>query len=173
MRRPAINDANRRWWILGAASAGIAMAMLDETVVAVALDTIRDDLGMSQIASHWIVNAYLLTLAAFVALGGRIADIIGRRTIFLVGIVVFVAASACSGASHIFESGEMLIAARAAQGLGAAMMIPSSQAIVTSAFPVSQRGTAMGVYAGISVAFLALGPLLGGVLTEHVGWEWV
>jgi len=148
----------------------LSMILIDETVVSVALPSIQRSLELSSTQLQWVVNAYLLTLAAFVALGGRLSDMIGRVPVFLIGVIVFISASATAGLS---TEPVHILASRAVQGVGAAMMVPASQAIVTDAFPVEERGRAMGIYAGISMAFLALGPLIGGLLTEHVGWEWV
>ncbi|HEX6312299.1 MAG TPA: MFS transporter [Acidimicrobiia bacterium] len=148
----------------------LSMILIDETVVSVALPSIQRSLDLSATALQWVMNGYLLVIAALVALAGRVSDNLGRTRTFLIGIVVFVGCSMIAGLS---TAGWHIIAARAVQGVGAALMIPSSQAIVTNAFPVEERGRAMGIYAGISMAFLALGPLIGGVLTEHFGWEWV
>lgn len=163
----------RRGLVLVAMTGALSMVMLDATVVGVALPTIQRDLGLSATGQQWVMNAYLLTMAAFVALAGWLADRVGRIKTFNAGVVVFVAASAAAGLSAALDSGTMLLAARAVEGMGAALMIPSSQSVVTTTFPVSERGRAMGMYAGISTAFLALGPIIGGVLTEHLGWEWV
>ena len=164
---------DRRWWVLIAMTGALSMILIDDTVVSVAMPSIQRDLHMSSTSLQWIMNAYLLTIAAFIAVAGRLSDGLGRVRVFLVGVVVFVVCSVLSGLSSPVGSSTMLIAARALQGIGAALMIPSSQAIVTSAFPLRQRGTAMGIYAGVSMAFLAMGPLVGGLLTQHVGWEWV
>ncbi len=117
---------------------------------------------------QWIVNAYLLTLAAFVALGGRVGDLVGNGRAFKLGAVVFVLASAACG----FAGSEAaIIAARAVQGLGAALLTPATGALVANAFGAEERGRAMGIYAGVSLVFLALGPLLGGLLTDLVSWR--
>jgi EmrB/QacA subfamily drug resistance transporter len=140
---------------------------IDETVVSVALPTIQRDLDMSQTELQWVVNAYLLALAAFVAVGGRLGEIFGQGRVFKIGAVVFLVASAACGFA---ESDAFIITARAVQGIGAALMIPPSGALVINAFSVKERGRAMGIYAGISMIFLALGPLVGGLLTQ--GWTW-
>jgi EmrB/QacA subfamily drug resistance transporter len=162
-----ITDQNRRWWVLATMTGSLSMVLIDETVVSVALPTIQRDLDTSQTGLQWVVNAYLLALAAFVAVGGRLAEMFGPGRVFRIGAVVFLAASAACGFAPTEAA---LIAARAVQGVGAALMIPPSGAIVVNAFGVSERGRAMGIYAGVSMIFLALGPLLGGVLTE--GWTW-
>src|SRR5262245_49113581 len=145
----------------------LSMVLIDETVVSVALPTIQRDLDMSQSELQWVVNAYLLALAAFVAVGGRLGEIFGQGRVFKIGAVVFLVASTACGFA---DSETLVITARAVQGLGAALMIPASGAIVINAFDVKERGRAMGIYAGISMISLALGPLLGGVLTQ--GWTW-
>ncbi len=166
--RLRITADNRRWWVLGTMTGSLSMILIDQTVVAVALPTIQRDLEMTTVGLQWIVNAYLLALAATVALGGRIGDLIGNARAFRIGALVFVGASAACG----FAQGEAwIIAARAVQGLGAALMTPATGALVANAFRPSERGRAMGIYAGVSMAFLALGPLIGGLLTEGVSWR--
>jgi MFS family permease len=125
--RLGITDDNRRWWILAAASAGVAMAMLDEAVVAVALETIREDLGMSELLSHSIVNAYLLSLTVFVVGGGRLGDVFGHRPVMLGGAVLFGLGSLASG---LAQSGEWIIVARAVQGVGAAAVFSITVAMI-------------------------------------------
>lgn len=159
-----------KYLTLVAMTGALSMILIDETVVSVALPSIQRDLDMSSTSLQWVMNGYLLTIAALVAVAGRVSDNVGRVRTFLAGVIVFVGCSVFAGLStHAWH----LITARTIQGVGAALMIPSSQAIVTSAFSVKERGRAMGIYAGISMAFLALGPLIGGMLTEHLGWEWV
>jgi EmrB/QacA subfamily drug resistance transporter len=163
-----ITDANRRWWILGTMTLALSMILIDQTVVSVALPTIQRDLDMDQTALQWVVNAYLLAIAGFVAVGGRLADILGTDRIFKLGAITFVAASAACG---LAQSELVLLLARVVEGLGAAAMIPATGAIVINAFQPQERGRAMGVYAGVSMVFLALGPLLGGILTQDVTWR--
>jgi EmrB/QacA subfamily drug resistance transporter len=164
----AITEANRKWWICGTMTLALSMILIDQTVVSVALPSIQRDLDTSQTALQWVVNAYLLAIAAFVAVGGRVADILGTDRIFKLGAGVFVAASAACG---LADSEATLLVARAVEGLGAALMIPATGAIVINAFEPRERGRAMGVYAGVSMVFLALGPLLGGILTQDVSWR--
>src|SRR5262245_25283559 len=166
--RLAVTPDNRRWWVLATMTGALSMLMLDTTVVSVALPTIAHDLGLSQTGVQWIVNAYLLALAALVAVGGRLADLLGAERTFRVGAVVFLAASAACG---IAPSEAAIIVARAVQGAGAALMAPASSAIVVSMFGPSERGRAMGIFSGVSMIFLALGPLIGGVLTDVVSWR--
>ncbi|MDQ3874435.1 MAG: MFS transporter [Actinomycetota bacterium] len=161
-----VTDANRSWWVLIAMTGSLSMILLDQTVVSVALPSIQQDLDLSQTELQWVVNAYLLAIAALVAVGGRLSDIVDRVRVFLVGVVVFALASALSGVAVDEVS---ILAARGVQGVGAALMIPASAALVVNAFPIERRGRAMGIYAGVSMIFLSLGPLVGGVLTE---WTW-
>ncbi len=148
----------------------MSMVFIDQTVVGVALPVIQRDLGVDQTVLQWIINAYILALASTVALGGRLGDYFGRVRAFIVGIVVFAIASTLCGMA---PNQSVLIAARAFQGLGAALMIPSSAAIVIDSFDLRERGKAMAIYAGVSQSFLAVGPLLGGFLTQYLSWRWV
>ena len=165
-----IAGESRKWWILIAMGAGGGLILLDETVVGVALPTIRRDLGMGEVASHWVVNAYLLVFAGFAAAGGKIADHIGLKTVFLSSLAIFGVAALAAGFA---QDGAFLIAARAVQGLGAAAIYPTSIAMVTIAFPKEQRGMAIGICATIATTLLAAGPLVGGFLTEIVSWRWI
>ncbi len=160
------------WSTLIAMTGGLAMIMLDQTVVTVALPTMTRDLGLSGSGQQWVVNAYVLAMAATVALGGKLGSKLGPVTTFRVGVCLFFLASALCGLAPTGPLGQgWLIAARVAQGCGAALMMPVSSSIVMAAFPVAMRGRAMGVYVGISQIFLALGPLLGGTLTEWASWR--
>jgi len=163
-------DSSRRWWILAAMTGTLSMMMLDATVVSVALPSIQADLDMGQTELQWVVNAYLLALAAFVAVAGRISDMFNRVGVLIAGVGLFVVCSALCG---LAQSDAWLIATRALQGLGAALMIPPTATIVTNTFGVEERGRAMGIYAGLSMIFLSLGPLIGGVFTEALDWRWV
>ena len=165
-----INDRNRPWWVLTAASSVLGLVVLDETVVGVALPTIRSDLAMTEVASHWVVNAYLLTFTCFLALGGKLGDMLGRHRVFPVGAGLFLVGSALAAAA---PSGGMLIAARALQGAGAAVTFPASMAIVTQAFPPERRGAAFGVQTTIAGCFMAAGPLVGGAFSEALSWRWI
>jgi EmrB/QacA subfamily drug resistance transporter len=166
----AAKAGTRRWWILAAMTGTLSMMMLDSTVVRVALPSIQADLNLSQTELQWVVNAYLLALAAFVAVAGRISDMFNRVRVMIVGVAVFVFFSAMCG---LAQSDAWLIGARALQGIGAALMIPPTATIVVNTFGVDERGKAMGIYAGISMIFLSLGPLIGGVFTESLDWRWV
>ncbi|MGZ4309945.1 MAG: MFS transporter [Gaiellaceae bacterium] len=170
MRARLFAPENKKWWTLAAVSFGLFMIMLDNTVVNVALPSIERSLHMSISQLEWIVTAYALTFAAFMLTGGKLADLIGRRRIFVIGLVVFTAASFVCG---IAPSSNWLIGARAVQGIGAAMMNPATLSIITATFAPRQRGLAIGIWAGVSAMALAIGPLVGGLLTEHINWNWV
>ena len=165
-----INDDNRRWWILGAMSGVLGLVVLDETIVGVALATIQPELQMSQVASHWVVNAYFLTFTGFVAIGGRLGDVLGHRGFFVFGTAVFGFASLAAGFA---PNGAWLIAARAIQGVGAAIVFPSCWAMMTMIFPAEERGRAFGIQTTVGGIFMATGPLIGGLFTETISWRWI
>jgi EmrB/QacA subfamily drug resistance transporter len=165
-----LDDEHRKWWTLVAVAFGLFMIMLDNTVVNVALPSIQRDLNVSVSSLEWVVNGYFLTFAVLMLTGGKLADLFGRRRIFIVGLVVFTASSLACG---LATSGEMLIAWRAVQGVGAALMNPATLSIITATFPPRQRGMAMGIWVGVSAVALALGPITGGLLSEHAHWSWI
>jgi EmrB/QacA subfamily drug resistance transporter len=155
---------------LAAVAFGLFMIMLDNTVVNVALPSIQRDLGVGLSELEWIVTGYALTFAALMLTGGKLADLLGRRSIFVAGLVIFTGASLACG---LATSGEFLIAARIVQGVGAALMNPATLSIISATFPPQQRGMAIGIWAGVSALALAIGPLVGGLLTEHGDWSWI
>jgi EmrB/QacA subfamily drug resistance transporter len=170
MRARLLASEHRRWWTLGAVSFGLFMIMLDNTVVNVALPSIQRDLAIGLSELQWIVTGYALTFAALMLTGGKLADHYGRRLIFVVGLTIFTLASLGCG---LAESGDALIAARVVQGAGAALMNPATLSIISATFPPEQRGTAIGIWAGVSALALAIGPLVGGLITEHLDWSWI
>lgn len=166
----AITDQNRKWWILIAMGVCGGLIMLDETVVGIALPTLRRELAMSELASHWVISVYMLVFAGTAAAGGRIGDMVGFRALLLVGAALFGLASLACGFA---ADGPFLIAARAIQGLGAAAIFPATVAMIMIVFPKDQRGMAMGTLAAMGTVFLASGPLVGGLLTEIISWRWI
>jgi len=169
-RRLSIDDRNRKWWTLGAVSFALFMVMLDNTIVNVALPSIGRGLKVDVSELEWVVNAYTLAFAVLMLTGGRLADLYGRRRVFEAGLAVFTLSSLTCGLS---SSAGVLIAARSCQGAGAALLMPATLSIIAAAFAPEERGTAIGIWAGVSASALAIGPLLGGLLTEHVGWSWI
>jgi len=160
----------RKWWTLVAVAFGLFMIMLDNTVVVVALPAIQHDLGISVSQLEWVVNAYALTFGVLLLSGGKLADLLGRRLIFIVGLFVFTASSLACGLAN---GAGLLIGARTVQGVGAALMNPATLSIITATFPPRQRGMAIGIWAGVSAMALAIGPLVGGVITQHISWSWI
>jgi EmrB/QacA subfamily drug resistance transporter len=142
----------------------------DNTVVNVALPSIQRDLGIGLSELEWTVNAYALTFAVLMLSGGKLADFFGRRRVFLFGLAVFTLSSLVCG---LATSGETLIGARTVQGIGAALMMPATLSIISATFPPRQRGMAIGIWAGVSAMALAIGPLIGGLITEHIDWSWI
>lgn len=162
--------AGNRNWVLVAAVLASTISYIDESVVNVALPAIEADLHASVAVMQWLVNAYTLSLAALVLVGGAAGDRFGRRRVFIIGVVVFAATSLwCGLAGDIVQ----LIAARALQGMGAALLIPCSLALIGAAFDDSSRGKAIGTWAGFSAIAAAIGPLLGGWIVDHTSWRWI
>ncbi|WP_035845182.1 MFS transporter [Kitasatospora azatica] len=164
-----LKSAQGRWVVL-AAALGSGMAMLDGTVVNVALPAIGADLGASLAALQWTVNAYLLTLAGLILLGGSLGDRYGRRRVFVIGVCWFALAS---GLCSIAPTVGVLIAARALQGIGGALLTPGSLALLQASFHPDDRSAAVGAWSGLGGVATAVGPFLGGWLVSGPGWRWI
>ncbi|GGQ16116.1 MFS transporter [Streptomyces roseolilacinus] len=161
----------RPWAVILAACAGTFLVVLDVSVVNVALPSMRADLGLSALALQWVVNAYSIAFSGFMLLGGRAADLFGRKRMFLLGLTVFTVASVAGG---LAQEGWQLLAARAAQGLGAAVLSPATLTIVTSAVPEGPARTrAISTWAAVGAGGGAAGGLVGGLLTDLLNWRWV
>ncbi len=160
----------RKWWTLIAVSVAIFMLLLDITVVNVALPDIQRSLHSSFQDLQWVVNAYSLTLAAFLLTAGALADLLGRRRVFTTGLVIFTASSAACGLAGTPLELNLF---RAVQGTGGAMMFATSLALIAQAFHGKERGVAFGVFGGVIGAAVAVGPVVGGVITSGIGWEWI
>lgn len=167
---PTTRRTDRRTLALAAMLFAVAMTFIDQTIVAVAAPEIDRELGLSASGTQWVVNAYLLALAAFFAIGGRLADLLGARRVLVVGTLLFVVSSVlcgCVPTGGVAQS--WLIAFRVTQGVGAALLFPAALAVVVAVFPVDRRGRALALFFGLSGALTVLGPVLGGWLTS---WTW-
>jgi EmrB/QacA subfamily drug resistance transporter len=163
-------NAVRRGWTLAIVCIGLFMVVLDNLVVNVALPSIRVDLGASIQTLEWTVNSYILAYAVLLLTGAVLGDRLGRKRMFIAGIALFTAGSAAAALS---PSIDFLIAARAVQGVAAALVTPLTLTLLAEAFPPEQRGLALGVWSGISGVAVALGPLVGGALTQAASWHWI
>ena len=164
-------STDRRWLALVLLAAAQFVVVLDASIVNVALPSIGESLNFSQDDLSWVINAYTLTFGGFLLLGGRMADLLGRRRMFMAGLIVFAGASLAGG---LAQNDVWLIAARAVQGLGAALLSPAALSLVTTLFAEgAERNKAMGVWGAVAGSGGAAGVLLGGMLTEWAGWEWV
>ncbi len=162
--------AEARGWILAATILGSSMAFIDSTVVNVALPALQARFHATVVDVQWVVEVYGLFLGALILVGGSLGDLVGRRLIFIVGVAVFALASAgCGVASNI----QQLIFARGIQGVGAALLVPGSLAIISTSFDEQSRGQAIGTWSGFTAITTAVGPVLGGWLVEHASWRWV
>ena len=159
-----------KWWTLLVVCLAIFMLLLDITIVNVALPSIQHELGSSFEDLQWVVDAYALALAALLLASGSIADLLGRRRIFVVGLLLFVCASLLCG---LAGSPTMLNVSRGLQGIGGAMMFATSLALIAQEFAPDERGTAFGIWGATTGFAVAVGPLVGGVLTDGLGWEWI
>jgi EmrB/QacA subfamily drug resistance transporter len=159
-----------RWWTLACVCVGTFMLLLDITIVNVALPAIQKDLGANFTDLQWVIDAYALTLASLLLVSGSVADIVGRRRVFVTGLVLFSAASLACGLS---TSPTMLTLARAVQGIGGAMLFATSLALIAQTFSGRERGTAFGIWGATIGGAVAIGPLVGGALTDSLGWQWI
>src|ERR671924_2389519 len=160
----------RKWWTLLAVCTGVFMLLLDITIVNVALPYIQQDFHATLADLQWVIDAYALTLAAFLLTAGSIADLRGRRLVFSVGIVVFTIGSALCG---VAADPTFLALSRAFQGIGGAIMFATSLALLADAFEPRERGVAFGVFGAVTGVAVAIGPVLGGALTSGLSWRWI
>src|ERR671918_1889545 len=169
--RQAMTASRRKWYALALLCTVQFMVVLDIAIVNVALPSIKTDLGFSQEDLQWVISAYALLFGGFLLLGGRAADLLGRRRVFMAGIVLFSVASLLSGLSWSEGS---LIGARGLQGLGAAIISPAALSILTTTFAEGpERNTALGAWGAVGAFGAVAGVLLGGVLTDLLSWEWI
>src|SRR3954470_18713422 len=161
---------NRKWWTLIAVCTGVFMLLLDITIVNVALPDMQQDLDASLSDLQWVIDAYALTLAALLLTAGSIADLAGRRKVFAAGIVIFTLGSLLCGLAN---SVTFLALARALQGTGGAIMFATSLALLAQAFAPRERGVAFGVFGAVTGIAVAIGPVLGGLITSGISWRWI
>lgn len=161
---------NHKWWVLATVGVGVLMATLDASIVNIALPTILEDLNTNLLFVQWVLEAYLLAITVLLLPFGRLSDIVGRKRVYSAGFLIFVLGSGLSGFSRTAEE---LIAFRVLQAVGAAMILANGFAIVTAVFPPWQRGTALGSLGTVVAAGFALGPTVGGLLIDSLGWPWI
>ncbi len=167
---PAATGRDPKWWTLTAVCTGVFMLLLDITIVNVALPDIQQQLDATLSDLQWVIDAYALSLAALLLTAGSLADLFGRRLVFVIGLVIFTIGSvACGGAQDIF----FLQVSRAFQGIGGAAMFSTALALLAAAFHGKDRGTAFGVFGATTGVAVAIGPVLGGALAEHLSWRWI
>jgi EmrB/QacA subfamily drug resistance transporter len=167
-----VNDTGLqgRNWVLAAMIFAVSMTFIDQTIVSIAVPNIQRELGLSSTGVQWVVNGYLIALAALFAFGGRLSDIFGHTKLCVIGVIVFVVASAMCGLTPTGSAAEAwIVGFRVLQGVGGALMFPAALAIVVNTFPLRERGRALAVFFGIAGGLTAIGPILGGYLTE---WTW-
>ncbi|HEY3457680.1 MAG TPA: MFS transporter [Bryobacteraceae bacterium] len=164
------NIANCGPWVLAATILGSSMAFIDGTVVNVALPALQSAFGASVSEVQWVVECYALFLAALLLVGGSLGDLYGRRKIFAIGVILFAGASCGCG---LAANAGQLIAARGLQGIGGALLVPGSLALISASFPAEERGRAIGTWSGFTAITAAIGPVLGGWLVQHASWRWV
>ncbi len=163
--------ADRRWLTLAIVGAAFFMTVLDVAIVNVAIPSIKDDLNISESSVQWVITAYAITFGGFLLLGGRMADLLGRRRIFIVGLILFTVASLVCGLAN---AAWVLFGARAVQGVGAAIISPAALSIVTTTFEEgAERNKALGIWGALGGSGAAAGVLFGGILTKYLGWEWI
>src|SRR3954462_1487473 len=169
MTTPKITPA--RAWTLLAVSLATFMTYLDNNIVNVAIPAIQRDLHLSTAGLEWVASGYILVFASLLLAGGRLGDLFGRRRMFLLGLGVFTASSLVAG---LAGSVDVLVASRAVQGLGAALVTPTTLALISATYPEPRERTkAVGIWSAVGALALALGPLLGGVISQHVSWGWI
>jgi EmrB/QacA subfamily drug resistance transporter len=167
---PKLTENNRKWWILAGMSASLSLVFIDQTAISVALPAMARDLNANNLILQWLINAYLVSLAAIIIFGGKLGDCFGHRRIFFIGIILFILASLSSA---VAGTAWWVIISRVMQGIGGAFMIPATSVIVAKAFPDNERGRAIGIYVAIASIFLSLGPVLSGALVYYLSWRWI
>lgn len=162
------HSSHRKWWLLIAMSLSLGMTLIDQTAVAIAVPKIQQAFQLSTSLSQWIINAYLLVLAVFLSIGGRLGDQYQHHRVFLVGLVIFLLASITCGLAPSINS---LLISRVIQGLGAALMLPNTSVLIIGAFDPNEKGKAMGIYMGSALLFLPIALLMGGLFTQFLSWR--